>query len=55
MIFSLIKDCKNVRGRLFKGLLKLSMFDYEIKYEKHATNTEPIMLSKNPISHFIIM
>ncbi|GFT82718.1 retrovirus-related Pol polyprotein from transposon 412 [Trichonephila clavipes] len=33
-----LKNVKNLRGRLFRWSLKLSMYDYEIKYLKGSTN-----------------
>ncbi|GBN83839.1 Retrovirus-related Pol polyprotein from transposon 17.6 [Araneus ventricosus] len=46
-----LKNVKNLRGRLFRWSLKLSKFDYEIKYQKGFTNIEADMLSKHPVSH----
>ncbi|GBO17752.1 Transposon Tf2-9 polyprotein [Araneus ventricosus] len=48
-----LKNVKNLRGRLFRWSLKLSMFDYEIKYQKGCTNIEADMLSRHPISHHL--
>lgn len=48
-----LKSIKNLRGRLFRWSLKLSMFDYTVEYQKGSTNIEADMLSRNPISHFI--
>lgn len=45
-----LKTVKNLRGRLFRWSLKLSMFDYEIKYKKGSTNIEADMLSRQPVS-----
>lgn len=45
-----LKNVKNLRGRLFRWSLKLSMFDYEIKYQKGTTNVEADMLSRNIVS-----
>ena len=44
-----LKSVKNLRGRLFRWSLKLSMFDYEIKYQKGSTNIEADMLSRQPV------
>ena len=33
-----LKNVKSLKGRLFHWFLKLSMFDYEIKYQKNSTN-----------------
>ncbi|GBN69077.1 Transposon Tf2-6 polyprotein [Araneus ventricosus] len=48
-----LKNVKNLRGRLFRWSLKLSMFDYEIKYQKGCTNIEADMLSRHPVSHHL--
>ncbi|GBO27396.1 Transposon Tf2-9 polyprotein [Araneus ventricosus] len=48
-----LKKVKNLRGRLFRWSLKLSMFDYEIKYQKGCTNIEADMLSRHPVSHHL--
>jgi len=49
-----LKNIKHLTGRLFRWSLKLSMFDYEIKYKKGSTNVEADMLSRIPISHHIV-
>ncbi|GBO38356.1 Transposon Tf2-6 polyprotein [Araneus ventricosus] len=48
-----LKNVKNLRGRLFRWSLKLSMFDYEIKYQKGCTNIEADMLSRHTVSHHL--
>ncbi|GBO21259.1 Transposon Ty3-G Gag-Pol polyprotein [Araneus ventricosus] len=48
-----LKNVKNLRGRLFRWSLKLSMLDYEIKYQKGCTNIEADMLSRHPVSHHL--
>ena len=48
-----LKNVKNLRGCLFCWPLKLSIFDYEIKYQKDSTNIEVDMLSWSPISENI--
>lgn len=48
-----LKNVKNLRGRLFRWSLKLSMFDYDIKYKKGTTNVEADMLSRHPVSQYI--
>ncbi|GFT63359.1 transposon Tf2-9 polyprotein [Trichonephila clavipes] len=49
----LLKNVKNLRGRLFRWSLKLSMFDYEVKYLKGTNNVEADMLSRHPIAQYI--
>lgn len=46
-----LRNVKHLTGRLFRWSLKLSMFDYEIRYKKGAYNHEPDMLSRSVISH----
>lgn len=48
-----LKSIKHLTGRLFRWSLKLSMYDYTIKYKKGSTNYEADFLSRQPISHFI--
>lgn len=48
-----LKNIKNPTGRLFRWSLKLSMYNFDIKYKKGSTNHEADMLSRNPISHHI--
>jgi len=48
-----IAKIKSPKGRLFRWSLKLSMYDYEVKYQKGKTNYEADMLSRNPITHFL--
>jgi len=48
-----LKTIKNPKGRLFRWSLKLSMYDYEVKYQKGSTNYEADMLSRNPTSHLL--
>ncbi|GFX65729.1 transposon Tf2-6 polyprotein [Trichonephila clavipes] len=40
-------------GRFFRWSLKLSMFDYEVKYLKGTNNVEAGMLSRHPIAQYI--
>lgn len=47
-----LRNVKRLTGRLYRWSLKLSMFDYEIKYKKGYTNVEADMLSRNPIAHY---
>lgn len=46
-----LKSIKHPTGRLFRWSLKLSMYDFEIKYKQGSTNVEADMLSRNPIYH----
>jgi hypothetical protein len=46
-----LKKFKNPTGRLFRWSLKLSMYDFTVKYQKGATNYEADMLSRNPVCH----
>lgn len=48
-----LKSIKHLTGRLFRWSLKLSMYDYTIKYKKGSTNHEADFLSRQPISHFV--
>ena len=48
-----LKNVKNLRGHLFRWSLKLSMFDYEIKYQKGSTNIEVDLLSRSPVSEYV--
>lgn len=50
-----LKSIKHLTGRLFRWSLKLSMYDYTIKYKKGSTNYEADFLSRQPISHFVNM
>ena len=42
---------KNLKGRLFRLSLLLSMYEYDIKYAKSTTNIEADMLSKASIEN----
>ncbi|GFX92999.1 hypothetical protein TNCV_139431 [Trichonephila clavipes] len=46
-----LKNVKNFRGRLFRWSLKLSMYDYEIRYLKGSTNIGTDMFSRHPVAH----
>ncbi|GBN02709.1 Transposon Ty3-I Gag-Pol polyprotein [Araneus ventricosus] len=48
-----LKNVKNLNGRLFRWSLKLSMFDYEVKYLKGTANVEADMLSRHPTAQYI--
>ncbi|GBL55959.1 Transposon Ty3-I Gag-Pol polyprotein [Araneus ventricosus] len=48
-----LKNVKKLRGRLFRWSLKLSMFDYEVKYLKGTANVEGDMLSRHPTAQYI--
>ncbi|GBM21911.1 Transposon Tf2-9 polyprotein [Araneus ventricosus] len=48
-----LKNVKKFRGRLFRWSLKLSMFDYEVKYLKGTANVEADMLSRHPTAQYI--
>ncbi|GBM89258.1 Retrovirus-related Pol polyprotein from transposon 297 [Araneus ventricosus] len=48
-----LKNVKHLRRRLFRWSLKISMFDYEVKYLKGAANAEVDMLSRHPIAQYI--
>ncbi|GBN35683.1 Retrovirus-related Pol polyprotein from transposon 17.6 [Araneus ventricosus] len=48
-----LKNVKNLRGRLFRWSLKLSMFDYEVKYLKGTANVEADMLPRHPTAQYI--
>lgn len=41
-----LKNVKNLKGRLFRWSLQLSMYEYDIKYTKGTTNFEADMLSR---------
>lgn len=45
-----LKNVKHLTGRLFRWSLKLSMFEYNIVYEKRSTNVKDDMFSRNFIS-----
>ncbi|GBM23096.1 Transposon Ty3-I Gag-Pol polyprotein [Araneus ventricosus] len=47
-----LKNVKNLRGRLFRWSLKLSMFDYEVKYLKGTANVESDMLSRHHAAQY---
>ncbi|GFW05455.1 hypothetical protein TNCV_2210011 [Trichonephila clavipes] len=49
-----LKNFKNPTGRLFRLSLKVSMYDFDIKYKKGSTNVEADMLTRNPIAYHII-
>ncbi|GFS49701.1 retrovirus-related Pol polyprotein from transposon 17.6 [Trichonephila clavipes] len=49
-----LKNFKNPTGRLFRWSLKVSMYDFDIKYKKGSTNVEADMLTRNPIAYHII-
>lgn len=49
-----LKTFKHPTGRLFRWSLKLSMYDFDIKYKKGITNVEADMLSRNPIAHHLV-
>ncbi|GFU97835.1 retrovirus-related Pol polyprotein from transposon 297 [Trichonephila clavipes] len=49
-----LKNFKNSTGRLFRWSLKVSMYDFDIKYKKGRTNVEADMLTRNPIAYHII-
>ncbi|GFT34132.1 transposon Tf2-11 polyprotein [Nephila pilipes] len=42
-----LKIAKNLKGRLFRWSLQLSMFEYNIKYTKDSTNFEADMLPRD--------
>ncbi|GFX87818.1 retrovirus-related Pol polyprotein from transposon 17.6 [Trichonephila clavipes] len=48
-----LKNVKHLRGRLFRWSLKLSMFDYGVKYLKGTNKIEADMLSRHPIAQHI--
>lgn len=48
-----LKKFKNPTGRLFRWSLKISMYDFDIKYKKGITNVEADMLTRNPIAYNI--
>ncbi|GBN77842.1 Retrovirus-related Pol polyprotein from transposon 297 [Araneus ventricosus] len=48
-----LKNVKKLRRRLFRWSLKLSMFDYEVKYLKGTANVEADMLSRHPTAQYI--
>ncbi|GFV05028.1 hypothetical protein TNCV_222451 [Trichonephila clavipes] len=48
-----LKNVKNLRCRLFRWSLKLSIYDYKIKYLKGSTNIEADMLSRHPVAHHL--
>ncbi|GFY17041.1 hypothetical protein TNCV_1088171 [Trichonephila clavipes] len=49
-----LKNFKNPTGRLFRWSLKVSMYDFDIKYKKGSTNVEADILTRNPIAYHII-
>ncbi|GFV22362.1 transposon Tf2-11 polyprotein [Trichonephila clavipes] len=49
-----LKNFKIPTGRLFRWSLKVSMYDFDIKYKKGSTNVEADMLTRNPIAYHII-
>ncbi|GFX22823.1 retrovirus-related Pol polyprotein from transposon 17.6 [Trichonephila clavipes] len=49
-----LKNFKNPTGRLFRWSLKVSMYDFDIKYKKGSTNVEADMLTRNPIAYHTI-
>ncbi|GFW30723.1 hypothetical protein TNCV_4088431 [Trichonephila clavipes] len=49
-----LKNFKNPTGRLFRWSLKVSMYDFDIKYKKGSTNAEADMLTRNPTAYHII-
>ncbi|GFW09105.1 retrovirus-related Pol polyprotein from transposon 17.6 [Trichonephila clavipes] len=49
-----LKNFKNPTGRLFRWSLKVSMYDFDIKYKKGSTNVEADMLARNPNAYHII-
>ncbi|GFU72564.1 retrovirus-related Pol polyprotein from transposon 17.6 [Trichonephila clavipes] len=49
-----LKNFKNPTARLFRWSLKVSMYDFDIKYKKGSTNVEADMLTRNPIAYHII-
>lgn len=42
-----------MRGRLLGKLIKQSIFDSDVKYERDYTNVEAEMLSRNTMTHYI--
>ncbi|GFX72836.1 hypothetical protein TNCV_2864431 [Trichonephila clavipes] len=49
-----LKNFKYPTGRLFRWSVKVSMYDFDIKYKKGSTNVEADMLTRNPIAYHII-
>ncbi|GFS62057.1 retrovirus-related Pol polyprotein from transposon 17.6 [Trichonephila clavipes] len=49
-----LKNFKNPTGRLFRWSLKVSMYDFDVKYKKGSTNVEADTLTRNPIAYHII-
>ncbi|UYV60860.1 hypothetical protein LAZ67_1002628 [Cordylochernes scorpioides] len=48
-----LKSIKNPAGRLFKWSLRLSAYDYEIRYIKGTQQYEADLLSRNPFCGFL--
>ncbi|GFW57536.1 transposon Tf2-9 polyprotein [Trichonephila clavipes] len=49
-----LKNFKIPTDRLFRWSLKVSMYDFDIKYKKCSTNIEADMSSRHPIAYHII-
>ncbi|GFS76831.1 retrovirus-related Pol polyprotein from transposon 17.6 [Trichonephila clavipes] len=49
-----LKNFKIPRVDFFRWSLKVSMYDFDIKYKKGSTNVEADMLTRNPIAYHII-
>ena len=50
-----LKNVENLSGLLFCWYLKLSMFDYEIKYKKNSTNIEADMKCFQCLIRFVFI
>lgn len=48
-----LKKIKRPTGRLFRWSLKLSMFNFDIKYKKGSTNVEADLLTRSEIANFV--
>ncbi|UYV66240.1 hypothetical protein LAZ67_4000948 [Cordylochernes scorpioides] len=48
-----LKTIKNPTGRLFRWSLKMSAYEYDIKYIKGKTQYEADLLSRNPLCGFL--
>lgn len=48
-----LKKIKRPTGRLFRWSLKLSMFNFDIKYKKGSTNVEADFLTRSEIANFV--
>ncbi|UYV63009.1 hypothetical protein LAZ67_2002835, partial [Cordylochernes scorpioides] len=48
-----LKTLKNPTGRLFRWSLKMSAYEYDIKYIKGKTQYEADLLSRNPLCGFL--